>query len=555
MAAVGYRAPWDRREMVLAGLFAEVLGLPQLGIDHSFFDAGGDWLSAAQLVQRIQARLGIEIEVQALSKTPTVAGLSAWLGPQIAHRTRRVLAVRERPSHIPLSFAQAYWCEWFVDQLQGPTRGLVTADVAVRMTGHLDADALAAAVRDMVVRHENLRTVFPRVGGVPEQVVLPAEQIDFSCGIVTATTWSADRLQDAIDAVIEERFVLVDEIPLRARLFRVAEDEHVLVLVIHHIVMDGWSVIPLFRDLGRAYASRRAGQAPSWAEPAVQYADYTLWQGEFLGDPADSRSVLGAQLAYWEQALAGMPARLALPTDRPYPLVADQRGDCVEVVWPVELHQRMVRLAREHTATTFTVFQAGLTALFSRLCRTTDVVYGITTSGRSDIAFDDLVGLFIDELVMRIEISGDPTFVELLAVVRARNLAGYQHKDVPFVALCDRLNPVRSLAQHPLFQVNLVWRPAAQANNCDADPSWGDLQITWLYANNVAAALMDLEFLFDECWAAGGEPAGIRGVVDFRTDVFDAASITLLVERLEQVLVALKADPSRRLSSIDGMVA
>ena len=340
-------------------------------------------------------------------------------------------------------------------------------------------------------------------------------------------------------------FDLAAEIPLRAGLFRVAEDEHVLVAVVHHIAADGWSVKPLVRDLGVAYASRCAGQAPDWAPLPVQYVDYTLWQRTQFGELDDSDSRMAAQLAYWEDALAGMPERLELPTDRPYPAVGDYRGARVAVDWPAELQQRVRDVARKHDATSFMVMQAALAVLLSTLSASTDVAVGFPIAGRRDPALDELVGAFINTLVLRVDLAGDPTAAELLDQVRQRSVAAYEHQDVPFEVLVERLNPTRSQAHHPLVQVLLAWQ-----NNEPAKLSLGDLQVTPLPVDTHTAR-MDLAFSLAERWTEAGEPAGIGGEVEFRTDVFDAASIEALIERLRRVLVAVTTDPTRRLSSID----
>ena len=272
----------------------------------------------------------------------------------------------ERPAVVPLSFAQSRL--WFLDQLQGPSP-VYNMAVALRLGGRLDADALGAALADVVGRQESLRTLFAAPEGIPRQLVVPAERADFGWQVVDATGWSADRLGEAIGAAARHSFDLAAEIPLRARLFRVAEDEHVLVAVVHHIAADGWSVTPLVGDLGVAYASRCAGRAPGWAPLAVQYVDYTLWQRAQLGDLADGDSPIAAQLAYWEQALAGLPERLVLPTDRPYPPVADYRGASVAVDWPAGLQQRVRGVAGEHNATSFMVIQAALAVLLSKAQR------------------------------------------------------------------------------------------------------------------------------------------------------------------------------------------
>ena len=347
-------------------------------------------------------------------------------------------------------------------------------------------------------------------------------------------------------AAARHSFDLAAEIPLRARLFRVAEDEHVLVAVVHHIAADGWSITPLVGDLGVAYASRCAGQAPGWAPLAVQYVDYTLWQRAQLGDLADSDSPIAAQLAYWEQALAGMPERLALPTDRPYPPVADYRGASVAVEWPAELQQRVRGVAREHNATSFMVIQAALAVLLAKVSASPEVAIGFPIAGRRDPALDELVGFFVNTLVLRVDVAGDPSVAELLAQVRRRSLAAYEHQDVPFEVLVERLNPTRSLTHHPLVQVMLGWQNLpGQTSDPAAGLVLGDLRVTPLPADTHTAR-MDVVFSLAERWSEAGEPAGIGGVVEFRTDVFDAASIEALIERFRRVLVAMTAEPGQQ---------
>jgi amino acid adenylation domain-containing protein/non-ribosomal peptide synthase protein (TIGR01720 family) len=439
---------------------------------------------------------------------------------------------------------------WFLDQLQGPSP-VYNMAVALRLSGGLDAEALGAALADVVGRHESLRTLFPAVEGIPQQLVVPAERADFGWDVVDATGWSASRLEEAVGTAVRRPFDLAAEIPLRARLFRIGEDEHVLVAVVHHIAADGWSITPLVRDLGVAYVSRCAGQAPGWAPLAVQYVDYTLWQRAQFGDLADSQSRIAAQLGFWEDALAGMPERLQLPTDRPYPPVADYRGARVAVEWPAKLQQQVAQVAREHNATSFMVMQAALAVLLSKISASSEVAVGFPIAGRRDPALDELVGFFVNTLVLRVDLAGDPSVAELLAQVRRRSLAAYEHQDVPFEVLVERLNPTRSLTHHPLVQVLLAWQNfAGQDNDLAAGLALGDLQVTPLPADTQVAR-MDLTFFLAEQWTEAGEPAGIGGEVEFRTDVFDADSIEALIERLERVLLALTVDPSRRLSSID----
>ena len=543
--ADGYRAPGSPTEEILAGIYAQVLGLERVGVDDSFFDLGGDSLSAMRVVAAINAGLDAGLAVRTLFEAPSVAGLAPRIGGDGGRR--EPLTARQRPAVVPLSFAQQRL--WFLDQLQGPSP-IYNMAVALRLGGRLDAGALGAALADVVARHESLRTLFTAPEGIPRQVVVPAERADFGWDVVDASGWSAAWLGEAIDTAARCPFDLAAEIPLRARLFRVGEDEHVLVAVVHHIAADGWSVTPLVADVGVAYAGRCVGQAPGWADLAVQYVDYTLWQREQLGDLADSDSRIAAQLGFWEQALAGMPERLALPTDRPYPPVADFRGASVAVDWPGQLQQRVARMGREHNATSFMVIQAALAVLLAKISASPEVAVGFPIAGRGDPALDELVGFFVNTLVLRVDVAGDPSVAELLGQVRRRSLAAYEHQDVPFEVLVERLNPTRSLTHHPLVQVLLAWQNFTGQDNKPAGLALGDLQVTPLPVDT-RTARMDLAFSLAERWSEAAEPAGICGTVEFRTDVFDTASIEALIARLERVLVAMTADPTRRLSSID----
>ena len=548
VTGVEYRAPRDRRERVLAALFGEVLGVTRVGVDDGFFDLGGHSLSATRLVARAATELGVEVPIRALFDAPTVAGLADWISAHAGERARTALTAQQRPAVVPLSFAQSRL--WFLDQLQGASP-VYNMAVALRLGGRLDVDALGAALADVVGRHESLRTLFPAPGGMPRQLVVPGERADFGWQIIEVSGWPEGRLGEAIDAVARHPFDLATQIPLHARLFRVADEEHVLVAVVHHIAADGWSIAPLVRDLGVAYASRCSGRAPGWADLAVQYVDYTLWQRAQLGDLDDPHSAIAAQLAYWQDALAGMPERVQLPTDRPYPPVADYRGSKVAVDWPAELQERVARVASEHHATSFMVIQAALAVLLCKLSACSEVAVGFPIAGRRDPALDELVGFFVNTLVLRVEVAGDPTLADLLAQVRARSLAAYEHQDVPFERLVERLNPTRSLAHHPLIQVTLAWQNVpGQGNAPAAGFALGDLQVMPL-PTDTHTARMDLAISLGEHWTEAAEPAGIAGRVEFRTDVFDAASIQALIERLKRVLVAMTADPARRLSSVD----
>ncbi|TXH25857.1 MAG: amino acid adenylation domain-containing protein, partial [Mycobacterium sp.] len=548
-----YRAPSGSVEETLTAIYAELLGVERVGVDDSFFDLGGDSLSTMRLIAGINAALDVELPVRTVFEAPTVAQLAARIGDGATRRAPLLaVATAERPDPIPLSFAQNRL--WFVDQLQGAS-ALYNMPVLLRLQGRLDTAALRAALADVVGRHESLRTVFAATGGTPRQVVLPAEQVELGWDVIDAGAWTDEQRTAAVRAAAQYVFDLATEIPVRASLFRLSGDEHLLVAVVHHIAADGWSLQPLVTDLGTAYVSRCAGQAPGWAPLAVQYVDYTLWQREQLGELDAPDSEVSDQLTYWTEALAGIPDHIDLPTDRPYPAVADLQGATIEVDWPAELQQQIARVAREHNATSFMVVQAALAVMLAKLSASSDVAIGFPIAGRRDPALDDLVGFFVNTLVLRVDLAGNPTVEELLAQVRARSLAAYEHQDVPFEVLVERLNPTRSLSHHPLVQVMLGWQNLPwQHIDVESGLALGDLTVTPLPVETQAAR-MDLAFSLSERWTATGEPAGIGGIVEYRTDVFDAASVEALVRRMQGVLAAMTAEPGRTLATIDLLTA
>ncbi|KWX19449.1 hypothetical protein AFM11_35805, partial [Mycolicibacterium wolinskyi] len=541
-----YRPPANALEELVAGAYAQILGTERIGVDDSFFELGGDSLSAMRLIAAVNKALDINLSVRDLFEAPSVAGLVARIDG-VNRGLEPLKPADTRPDVVPLSFAQKRL--WVLDQLQGPSP-VYNMVVALRLTGQLDTEALRSAFADVVARHETLRTLFPAVDGIPRQHVVPVGQAEPDWQVVSADGWTESDLREAIGAAAGHAFDLATEIPVRTTLFRVTEDEHVLVGVVHHIAADGRSIAPLVTDLGVAYQQRAQGATPTWSPLPVQYVDYTLWQRHQLGELDDTASQIAAQLAYWEAALSGMPERLQLPTDRPYPPIADQHGANVLVEWPAPLQQQVREVARQHQATTFMVMQAALAVLLSRLSSTPDVAVGFPIAGRSDPALDDLVGFFVNTLVLRLDLSGDPTVAELLSQVRQRSLAAYEHQDVPFEVLVEKLNPTRSMAHHPLVQVMLAWQNFAGQNGGLNTLSLGDLEVTQLPAETQSAR-MDLSLNLSERWSEDGEPAGIGGAVEFRTDVFDAASVEKLMQRLQHVLTAIAADPDRRVSSID----
>ncbi|WP_198550465.1 condensation domain-containing protein, partial [Streptomyces silvensis] len=384
------RAPRTPQEELLCGLFAEVLGLDRVGIDDDFFTLGGHSLLATRLVSRIRAVLGVELPIRVVFAAPSVVDLVGHLGR--GDRVRPPLTrVEPRPDLVPLSFAQRRL--WFIDKFEGPS-STYNAPFPLRLTGEVDTDALAAAVQDVVTRHESLRTVFAEDdGGVPHQRVLPAAEARIDVPVVDVAP--AD-VADAIAEFAAHRFDLAGHIPVKAVLLRAAAQDHVLILMTHHIASDGSSMAPMARDLATAYTARLAGQAPRWAELPAQYVDYTLWQRDLLGDEDDPESLLSAQFGYWREELAGVPQPLRLPTDRPRPPQAGHRGETVEFAVAPGTAAAVEELARERGATVSIVLQAALAVLLHGLGGGDDITIGSPIANRTDENLTDMVGFFVN---------------------------------------------------------------------------------------------------------------------------------------------------------------
>ena len=406
----------------------------------------------------------------------------------------------------------------------------------------LDRAALEAAVGDLVERHESLRTIFPDTLGVPRQVILDA---GVARPRLSVTAVDEGSLAGALSGAARTGFDLAREPPLRVHLFALGESEHVVLLLLHHIAGDGWSLAPLLRDLGRFYEARCRGQAAAVAALPVQYADYTLWQHAVLGSEEDGESAIARQLSFWTSQLAGLPDQLDLPLDRARPAVSSYRGGSVGLRLSAPLHGALLELARASGASLFMVLQAGLSALLTRLGAGNDIAIGSPIAGRTDSALDDLVGFFVNTLVLRTDTSGAPSFRELVGRVRAGNLAAYSHQELPFERLVEVLNPARSLSRHPLFQVMLVLQ-----NNAELGPELLGLEAGF-EAVSTASAKFDLSLSLAERRGSDGTPAGIEGALEYASDLFDRSSVEAIAGRLVRLLEGAVADPDRAIGRLD----
>ncbi|MEV7184699.1 amino acid adenylation domain-containing protein [Kitasatospora sp. NPDC093102] len=536
--AAGDTAAATPREELVCGLFAEVLGLPQApGRDASFFDLGGHSLLAGRLAARLRDTFAAPVGFADVFRQPTPAGLAALLGAvrgeaAEAEERRSAPVPVPRTERMPLSPAQRGL--WFLHRLEGPSP-TYNIPLALSLTGPLDRRALTLALGDLVARHEVLRTVYgEEPDGTPYQRILAPSAVELHDGTV-----------DLAEAV-RYAFDLTAEPPLRATLFTGiagpavsstgpagGAEQHTLLLLLHHIASDGASTTPLLRDLAAAHTARTAGREPELPQHAVQFADHAAWQRERLGT-ADAPSPLAVRQAeHWRAALAGLPDQLELPLDRPRPAVAGHQGATVPFALGTEAHTALAGLARAADSTVFMAVQAGLAALLTRHGAGTDIPVGTPVAGREDEETAALVGYFVNSVVLRTDTSGDPTFRELLARVRDTVLDAHEHADLPFDRLVEELNPARSLARHPLFQVMLAWQ-----SRPDERIALGGGLTAEITAIPSGTAKFDLTLNAGEL--PGG---GIGGFLEYRTDLFDAATVAALGERLTRLLTAAASAP------------
>ncbi|MBE1535922.1 non-ribosomal peptide synthetase [Actinomadura algeriensis] len=525
-ADVSDRGPRDARETALCAIFAELLGLDRVGIDDDFFALGGHSLLAARVAAKARAELGRSLSIADVFEAPTVAALAPRLTAAEGPRVRDVT----RPEIVPASAAQRGL--WLEERLRGPSASY-TLPLGMRLTGAVDAAALEAAFHDVVARHEALRTLLAEgPDGLPVQRVLPADAAaDFT--VVDARGETPGRVAEIEAAAASHVFDLGADVPVRGTLVRTADAAWTLVLLLHHAAADEWSFTPLLADLARAYEARAAGRAPDREPLPVQYAEYATWQREAAPDTAE-------RLDEWEAALAGLPEETVLPFDRPRPAEPSHRGGLVPFRLPVAGARR---LARETGTSVFMVLHAAVAALLRRAGAGDDIALGSPIAGRADDDLAGLVGVFVNPLVLRTDLSGDPTFAELLDRVRAADLAAFSRADVPFERVVERLAPERSLARGPLFQVMIVHQRLDDVR----------LALPGVRAEPFLPETGGVKFDLDVYFAEGDEE--VEGFAAYAADLFDPGTVEGLLDDLAALLERVTADPSRRLSSLAAPVA
>jgi amino acid adenylation domain-containing protein len=530
-----YLAPRTPAEEVLAEIWAETLRLERVGVTESFFELGGHSLLATRVISRVRQVFGMEVPLRALFEGPTVAELAGRV-----EEIRRAGAPAlppvvpvERTGPLPLSFAQERL--WFIDRME-PGSATYNIPVARRLGGALDERALERALGEIVRRHQALRTVFAEADGSPVQVIAPfggfALPVEDLSGLAEADREAALKRRAGEEA--RRAFDLAAGPLFRAALLRLGTDDHVLLLSMHHVVSDGWSMGVLFRELSALYAAYREGRESPLPELAVQYADYAVWQREHLRG-----EVLDRQLGYWRERLAGAPELLELPTDHPRPVVQSHRGAYEPVELAGELVERLRALGRSEGATLYMVVLSAFQVLLSKYSESEDIVVGSPIAGRTRREVEELIGFFVNSLVLRTDLSGNPSFREVLGRVREVTLGAYEHQELPFEKLVAELQPERSLGHSPLFQVLFALQDAGEG-----ELRLGGVEMQPLRTGEDVAK-------FDLSLLLGERDGGVAGAVAYRAELWEGATIRRMLGHFRAVLETLAADPDRHLSSVE----
>jgi amino acid adenylation domain-containing protein len=532
-----YVAPRTPTEEVLAGIWAEVLRLERVGAEEKFFDLGGHSLLATRVAARVHQVFGVELPLRALFEQPVLSGLAAEidrLRDTGAAAGADAIAPAGREGDLPVTFAQERL--WFVDALD-PGSPVYAIPFSYYITGGLDDDALRRALAELVRRHEPLRTTLPAVDGVPVQRIAPPPA-SFDLPVTDLRHLpEGERRAEAGRLVAEasrHRFDLARGPLFRGSLVHVADDEHLLLLNLHHAVGDGWSLGVLREEISALYGAFSRGEASPLPEPALQYADYAVWQRERL-----SGAALERQMEFWRQALEGAPALLELPTDRPRPPVESHRGAVERLVVAPALAGEVQALARREGATLFMVLLAALDVVLGRLAGQEDVVVGTPIAGRTRAETERMVGLFLNSLALRADLSGDPSFRELLGRVRESTLDAYAHQDLPFERVLEEVRPERSMAHAPVFQVMLNLM-----NFQDGAVRGEGLEVAGAGSIGDAASKFDLTLYVLE------RNGAIVVNLVYAADLFDAPRMREFLAQLEGVLRQAAAAPETRVGAL-----
>ncbi|MBZ4558090.1 amino acid adenylation domain-containing protein [Mycobacterium avium subsp. hominissuis] len=549
-AGTEYRDPATPTEHRIAQLFSGLLGHERVGVDDSFFDLGGHSLVATKLVTAIRAECGVEIGIRDVFELATVGLLAERVdqlssGELTGSRPKLIATAHDEP--LPLSASQLR--SWFAYRMDGPSP-VNNIPFAAKLTGPWDIDALIAAVGDVVARHEILRTRYVELDGVPYQVVgPPGVEIPVRREDGPDDPW----LQQQLDAERRHCFELDGELPIRVAVLRVANAaEHVLSLVVHHIASDHWSAGVLFADVMTAYRARRGGEAPSWAPLRVQYADYAAWQRTFLGDAGGQESaVAGAQREYWTRQLAGLPEDTGLRPDFPRQPVPSGDGESVDFHIDAATRAKLADVCRELGITEFMLLQTAVAVVLHKAGGGVDIPLGTPVAGRTEAELDQLIGFFVNILVLRNDLDGNPTLRELLKRARETALAAYAHQDLPFDRVVDSVSPVRSLSRNPLFQVVVHVRDHLSATRViETAPAGGDGQDTVCTSLDPVFDMAHADLSVNFFGTDGAGDIGYNCHLIFRTDLYRRTTIERLAGWLVRAVTAFADDLDQTLRDV-----
>jgi amino acid adenylation domain-containing protein/non-ribosomal peptide synthase protein (TIGR01720 family) len=528
-------APRTPTEEMVASIFSQTLRVERVGVEDNFFDLGGHSLIATQVVSRIRDTLGVELPLRTLFEKPTVAGLAREVEQvrfeQTGDGTPQLRRV-SRDQELPLSFAQQRL--WFLDQLS-PGSASYHIPLAVRLKGTLDVTVLERCLNEIVQRHESLRTSIQTVEGQPRQVI--SEKVEVSVPIVDLSQRDQDECDLEVERLAKEEFQRpfdLSQTPLfRMKLLRLGDEDHVALLTMHHIISDGWSTAIFMGELAALYDAFSNGRASPLPPLPVQYADYAIWQREWLQGEA-----LDRQLSYWKKQLGGSPSILELPTDRPRSAVQTARGAIHTFHLSKELSHRLKELSRQEETTLFMALLAAFQTLLHHYAGQDDISVGTPVANRTRRETEGVIGFFVNTLVMRTDLSGNPTFRQLLKRVRKTALEAYAHQDVPFEKLVDALRPERDLSHSPLFQVmfalNNVPLQAQSVTGLSLQP----------LVFHSGTAKFDLTLEMNE------GPDGLSGLLEYNIDLFDPETTSRMLEHFQRLLEAVVADPDCGVSEI-----
>ncbi|MEH2088948.1 amino acid adenylation domain-containing protein [Nostoc sp.] len=530
-----YVAPRSPIEEILSIIWAQVLKVEQVGIHDNFFELGGHSLLATQLISRVRTSLKVELPLRSLFAAPTVAQLSQkvqQLQQQDLELTASAILPRAKDTELPLSFAQTRL--WFLDKLN-PNSAFYNIPLALRLVGNLEVAALEQSLQEIIHRHEALRTNIVTVDGQPTQII--QTETNWKVSVVDwqhlSTTKQEIALQQLAQQQAQRPFDLGTEALIRATLVVLSETEHALLVCIHHIVFDGWSMGVFVQELAVLYNAYSQGQPPSLMPLPIQYADFAIWQRQWLqGD------VLQSQLNYWQQQLKDAPALLSLPTDRPRPAVQTFAGAYQEFALSVELTQRLEKLSQEQGCTLFMTLLAAYDTLLYRYTGVADILVGSPIANRDRSEIEGLIGFFVNNLVMRTNLAGNPSFSELLSRVREVALSAYAHQNLPFEMLVEALQPERDLSHTPIFQVMF-----ALQNAPISEVELTGLTVSPLISEGITAK-------FDLTLIMQNTTTGLVGVWEYNTDLFDASTIKRMSNHFVTLLSAIVANPQEQISQL-----